>query len=266
MGEQPVGDGCRHDRAYRDGHQRGNAIGAEDRLERVESAGERRIESGGDRARRAAADQQAHIDAARAKPAAEQRSDHAAHLGIGGLQPDRSAKAVGNQRLQADVEASPRRQSAAMQRIGLDRVGEPAAKPVLRPEPEDGERSRRRATGMATTRQDCGTTVMLRNARLAGSGRKSHAFSARRRSSRRRSRPLARADDGGDDEQAAFAPAHEGPHPEREKIGPIATARGGAPAAAPEGLPVARAQTREISSSRFEISARSLLAGALAGF
>ena len=115
---------------HRDGDNRGDrdrgegteGVGADHQLERVESAGQRRIEGAGDGGGRAAADQQAQIVAPDAEHAAEARRQGRADLGVTGLQPHRGADAVRQDRLQHDDQAVVERHAPAIQCVGLDRV------------------------------------------------------------------------------------------------------------------------------------------------
>ena len=116
-GRQIAAERRRHHRC--DGRDR---IDADDQLEPVERAGQRRAEGGGDRRCRAAADDEAQIGAAQAEPHADRRGDAARHLRIAGLEADGGAEAVGDDVLQPDAQAVLQRHASAMQRIGLDRV------------------------------------------------------------------------------------------------------------------------------------------------
>jgi hypothetical protein len=102
-----------------------------------------------------------------------------------------------------------------VQRVGLDGVGEAAAKPVLRPESQRGED---RPAGDRNGDDAPG----LRNDGDAErrSGRdleENLVHSLRSGAHRGDERAADRSDDGGDDRQAAFAPAHERAHPKRER-------------------------------------------------
>lgn len=106
--------------------QRRGHVGADDDLEGVERPGQRRAEGRGDRPGRAGADQGAHVGAAHAQDAAQLRTGARAHLGVGGLQPDRGAEAVGQQRLRGDDQVVAHRHAAAVQGVGFDRVDQRA--------------------------------------------------------------------------------------------------------------------------------------------
>ncbi|MEY9255712.1 hypothetical protein ABH990_006710 [Bradyrhizobium ottawaense] len=108
--------------AARIGGRAADRIDADDQLTGVEGTGDRRAECRRDRSRSAAADHQAQIVAAQIEELAEQRGDPRANLGIAGLEADRGAAAVGDQRLARHDDAVPHRQIAAAQRVRLDRV------------------------------------------------------------------------------------------------------------------------------------------------
>src|SRR6185437_16399450 len=71
--------------------KRGDRIAADDKLEAIESAAERRAEGAGDGRRRAAADQHAHVGATQAEGAADRGGQSARQLGVARFQADRSA-------------------------------------------------------------------------------------------------------------------------------------------------------------------------------
>ena len=109
-------------RRHADRGQRGDRIAADDQLEAVEGAAQRRAEGAGDGRGGAAADQDAHVAAAQAKRLADLGGDAAGELGIAGFQADRGADAARPHGLRRHDQAAAQRHAAAVQRIGFDRV------------------------------------------------------------------------------------------------------------------------------------------------
>ena len=100
----------------------GERIGADDELERVKGAGQGRAERRRDRPSGAAADQHPEVLPAQARSHAQVRGDARADLRIAGLEPDRRAAAVRDQRLRSHEDAIAERHAAAAQRVGFDRI------------------------------------------------------------------------------------------------------------------------------------------------
>ena len=115
-----------------DRRQAGGRIAADDQLETVERAGERRTERAGNAGGGAATDQDAQVAAAQAKGVADARGDAAGDLGVAGFQSDRGADAARPHGLRRDDHAADERHAAAVQRIGFDRIDL-----ALRPPPGD---------------------------------------------------------------------------------------------------------------------------------
>ena len=119
---QSVDHRDRDDGGDRDRGEGAEGVGADHQFEGVECAGQRGVEGAGDGAGGAAANQQAQVVAPDAEHAAEARRHRRADLGIAGLQPDRGADAVRQDRLHHDDQAVVQRHAPAVQRVGLDRV------------------------------------------------------------------------------------------------------------------------------------------------
>ena len=118
----------------------GNGIDADDQLEGIEGAGQRRMEGGGDAACRAASHQHPQVRAAQAELLADGGGDAGAPLGIARLHADRGAEAVADHRLAGEDDAVEQRHAPAFQRIRLDGIGHRAGAEALhhqRIEPED---------------------------------------------------------------------------------------------------------------------------------
>ncbi len=132
-----VGDPGHQRRRQGRGHHRGDVgdgIGADDDLEGVEGAGQRRAERRGDGGARPGADEGAQVAAAQVERLTGQGRRRAAHLGVARLQPHRGAEAVGDDGLQRHEQAVAQRHLAAAQGVGLDRVDRDGAAGA-RPEP-----------------------------------------------------------------------------------------------------------------------------------
>ena len=135
--------------ADRGGHDRrdiGDRIDADDQLEAVESAGQRRVEGGGDRAGGTAADQDADIVAAQPEGARQPRGQAGTDLRIARLQSNRGAKTAGDHRLPGDDEGVGQRHAPAIERVGLDRIDRGAEFPLSQPDhrqPEQDAADRR---------------------------------------------------------------------------------------------------------------------------
>ncbi len=145
------------------GHERGGEhrpgdgerIRADDQLESVEGAGQRRAEGRRDRAAGAAAHQHAQILAAQPPADAEPRGEAAADLGVAGLEADRRAATVRQHRLRRDEQALLERHAAAAQRVRLDRVHHGGPLPARAPEIDGAERkARQHRRGESGDRRD----------------------------------------------------------------------------------------------------------------
>ena len=105
-------------------------IAADDELEAVESAGERRTEGAGNSSGSAATDQDTQIGAPQPECRADARGKTARQLGIAGLEADRGADPARPDGLRRDDDAAEKRHAAAMQRIRLDRIDLPLRPPA----------------------------------------------------------------------------------------------------------------------------------------
>ncbi len=123
-------DQCAGERRHADRRQHRGRIVPDHQLERIERAGQWRIEGGGDRGGGAASDQSAQIAAPEAQPLAEPRRDAGTELRIGGFESDRSAEARRDDGEQGQVGAVVQRHLAAEERIGLDRIDDFARTPA----------------------------------------------------------------------------------------------------------------------------------------
>ena len=125
-------DQIAHQRRDPDRRQPVGRIAADDQLEAVKGAGERRAERAGNAGGGAAADQDAQVAAAQPERIADARGDAAGELRIAGLETDRSADPARPHRLRRDDDAAEERHAAAVQRVGFDRIDL-----ALRPPPPD---------------------------------------------------------------------------------------------------------------------------------
>ena len=136
----------------RDGDRRQavRRIAADDQLEAVKGAGERRAERAGNSAGGATADQDAQVGAPQPKCHADTRGDAAGQLGIAGFDADRRAYPARPNGLHGDDNAAEKRHAAAVQRVRLDRIDlalRPPAHDQFAGDAEDdaaGERHRNR--------------------------------------------------------------------------------------------------------------------------
>ena len=119
---QGLGDGAGDEGGDGDGPERADGVGADHQLEGVEGAGQGRVEGAGDRRRRAASHQQAHVAASDPERVPGAGGEGGADLGIRRLQPDRGADAVGDDGLQHDDETAGERHPPAEQRVRLHRI------------------------------------------------------------------------------------------------------------------------------------------------
>lgn len=104
------------------GRQGGDGVGADDQLEGVEGAGERRAEAGRDGPGRTAAHQGAQVAAPHLEGDAEPRGEAGGDLCVAGFEPHRGAGPVRDDVLECEVEAVAQGHPAAMQGVRLDRV------------------------------------------------------------------------------------------------------------------------------------------------
>ena len=118
--------GDHHEGQGRDG------IDADNQLDPVECSTKRRVEGAADRRGGAAADQHPQIVPAQLEAAADARGDPCAELGVARLQPDGGADPVRPGGLAGDDHAVAQRHSAAVKRVGFDRVDQ-----IIRPEPAE---------------------------------------------------------------------------------------------------------------------------------
>ena len=143
-----------------DGNRVGERIGADDELESVKSAGQRRAERRRDRAARPAADQHAQILPAQARSHSQIRGDARPDLRIAGLEPDRGAAAVRDHGLRRHKQALAERHAPAAQGVGLDRINRRRRLSAREPEVDRAEqkaaqhrrRQKRRAARRARRR------------------------------------------------------------------------------------------------------------------
>ena len=113
-----------------DRRQAARRIAADDQLEAVKGAGERRAERAGNAGGGAATDQDAQVAAAQPERIADARGKAARELRVAGLETDRGADAARPHRLRRDDDAAEERHAAAMQRIGFDRIDFPLRPPA----------------------------------------------------------------------------------------------------------------------------------------
>ena len=138
------------ERRGEDGNRVGERIGADDELERVEGAGQRRAERRRDRASRPAPDQHPEILPAQARSHAQVRGEAGSDLRIARLETDRCAAAVRDHGLRRHEEALAQRHASAAQRVGLDRIDRRRRFPAGEPDVDRAEQKaaqHRRAKG-----------------------------------------------------------------------------------------------------------------------
>ena len=123
-------DEIAHQRRDADRRQTVRRIAADDQLEAVKGAGERRAECAGNAGGGAAADQDAQVAAAQPKRIADARGDAAGKLRVAGLEADRCADPARPHRLRRNDDAAEERHPAAVQRIGFDRIDFPLRPPA----------------------------------------------------------------------------------------------------------------------------------------
>jgi hypothetical protein len=123
--DQRAGQRCDADR--RQGLQR---IAADNQLEGIERAGQRRIECSRDRAGRTASDKRADIVTAQLDRSAEPRCKGRAELGVGSLHTDRGSEPAGQQGRGDQAKAVRNRHPATEQGVRLDRVDDLARPPA----------------------------------------------------------------------------------------------------------------------------------------
>ena len=107
---------------HADRRERGDRIAADDQLEAVKGAAQRRAEGAGNGRGGAAADQDAHVAAAQAKGLSDLGGNAAGKLGIASLQADRGADPARPHRLRRHDQAAAQGHAPAVQGVGLDRV------------------------------------------------------------------------------------------------------------------------------------------------
>ncbi len=113
-----------------------DGISTDDQLEGVKRPGQRPVESGTDCGRGAATHHQTLFTAAQVKRTPYARSEACPHLGITGLQSNRGANTIGQDRLQHHRDVVAHRYATAVERIGLDRVDRRARPDALECERE----------------------------------------------------------------------------------------------------------------------------------
>ena len=128
--DQPAHDEHRGQRGDADRRQGLQGVAADDQLEGIKGAGQRRVEGRRDGPGGAAPDQGAHVVAAQPDAAPEPRGQRRAKLGIGRFEPDRCAKPAGEDRHPNKAEAVAERHPPAEQRVRLDRVDHLARAPA----------------------------------------------------------------------------------------------------------------------------------------
>ena len=136
---EKIGDNITDEGGKADRRKTRGRIAADDELEAVKGAGQRRAERAGDTGGGAATHQNSQVAAAQAKGIADARSDAACKLGVAGFEPDRGADAAGPNRLRRDDDAAEERHAPAMQRIGFDRIDFPLRTPALQEFARDAE-------------------------------------------------------------------------------------------------------------------------------
>jgi hypothetical protein len=109
-----------------EGRQR---VAADNQLEGIKRAGKGRVERGGDRRRRAAADKSSQITSAKMQIAAEPRGNAGAKLCIGGFKPNRCTHTRRQDGQPGEAQAVAQRHVSAMQRVGFNRVDDVARLP-----------------------------------------------------------------------------------------------------------------------------------------
>ena len=123
-------------------------IAADDQLEAVEGAGERRAERAGNSARGSTADQDAQIGTSQLECPADTRGDAAGQLGVARFDADRSTYPARPNGLHGNDNAAEKGHAAAVQRVRLNRIDlslRPPAHDQLAGNAEDdaaGERDR----------------------------------------------------------------------------------------------------------------------------
>jgi hypothetical protein len=121
-----VSDQCRDG----DRRQAVRRIAADNELETVKGASERRPEGPRNSTGRAATDHDAKVRPPQAERHADARRDAARELGVAGLKPNRRPNPARPHRLDRDDDAAEKRHASAVQRIGFNRIDFPFRAPM----------------------------------------------------------------------------------------------------------------------------------------